>query len=266
MAKLVRFTRSQVKELLEKRKSSKLVRALAVEIKEYGLPPDRIIKGGWRISVLSPVALVAIFEPIMTLKEGRMLIGYQQYDEHSGRGAVYAMPIDAKVPEPESCMVPIVELSGLLTPKPPGALKHVMEAVDHLGPKDEYVCLLASVLYRELLEFGAFWHGSYWGEMAILTSAPYEGKLAHRTTPSPKEEWKMSEPKPPFVLPEIKGKLFWGPHALIEDGKVTIVLNLFTAHDQQRVLQVRDTYREASGLVPETETGIIAIGGQGFMR
>ena len=63
-------------------------------------------------------------------------------------------------------------------PKPSDALDEFMEAIDGDGKPWSYLC--ASLLARELAEFGAMWHGCGWSEHAILGENPFNAQSPTR--------------------------------------------------------------------------------------
>ena len=80
-----------------------------------------------------------------------------------------AMPFDAEFPEPKDC--PTLESHLLKAPKPSEALDDVMEAIEGDGTPWSY--LAASLLRRELSDFGAAWHGVHWSLHFVLDEDPW---------------------------------------------------------------------------------------------
>ena len=108
----------------------------------------------------------------LSLKPGFALRGYQFCSDGNGNGVVYAIPDGSPFPEPEECIyiqpvevVPGVELD---MPKPPSHLDNFMDAFEGDGTLQSYV--EASMLQRELEEFGAMWHGCSWSTHDIIDS------------------------------------------------------------------------------------------------
>lgn len=126
-------------------------------------------RDGWTKSAVNPNTLLRCF-PALRLKNGFVLRAYVYRDgSGNGNGVVWAMPANTCFPEPERC--PRVEDAWLAPPKPPGALENYMAAVEGDGAPWSY--LSASILARELREFGALWHGCSWSTHAILGSDPW---------------------------------------------------------------------------------------------
>lgn len=125
--------------------------------------PRRNVPEDWSISAVDPMTVLAVFKPLR-IKEGYILRAYQFCSGGNGNGFVWAMPTDADFPDPEQC--PRLEDVFLEPPKPPAALDDAMEAIDGDGSPWSYLC--ASLLCRQLREFGAMWHGCDWSTHSIL--------------------------------------------------------------------------------------------------
>ena len=89
---------------------------------------------------------------------------YQFHEGGNGNGFVWAIPVDAEFPDPEDCLR--LKDVFLEPPKPPAALDNFMDAIEGDGSPWSYMC--ASILMRELAEFGAMWHGCDWSTHTIL--------------------------------------------------------------------------------------------------
>ncbi|MGO8752105.1 MAG: hypothetical protein ACLQNE_39715 [Thermoguttaceae bacterium] len=122
---------------------------------------------GWSKSTVDPMAVLAVCKPLFA-KKGFVLRAYQFREGGNGNGFVWAMPVDAEFPEPQVC--PKLQGVFLEPPKPPAALDDFMAAIDGNGSAWSYIC--ASILARELAEFGAMWHGCDWDTHTILGANP----------------------------------------------------------------------------------------------
>ncbi len=118
---------------------------------------------GWSKSLVDPMQILQVFG-CLRVKKGFTLRGYVYDQLILGTGQVWAMPIDAAFPEPNS-------LPGF-PPKPPRALDHVMDGIVSDGSPCSYLC--ASILSRELAEFGARWHGCTWTTHMLIGANPLE--------------------------------------------------------------------------------------------
>jgi hypothetical protein len=166
------------------------------------------IEYGWANSVVDPMQLLPPFKSLR-LREGMILRAYQVYGGFAGKGFVYAVPEKAPFPEPEEWGLDLREL--FYPPAPPGALDNVMEAIEGDGTPWSY--LSASLLARELAEFGAFWHACNWSTHEIMDEKSFIRETIRFTRELSRDSsdpcdiepeiWEWLEPKPeewdPFV-------------------------------------------------------------------
>jgi hypothetical protein len=101
------------------------------------------------------------------MKAGYVLRAYRYISGEDGNAVVYVMPSDSPFPEPEHCE--LASNAFLRPPVPEHADRAVMRYIE--GPVSLRSYLLASVLARELLEFGARRHGCSWSLERILETA-----------------------------------------------------------------------------------------------
>lgn len=135
------------------------------------VPDD--VPPGWSKSTVDPMAVLAVFKPL-TVKDGYVLRAYQFREGGNGNGFVWAMPVESEFPDPERW--PRLVNAFLEPPRPPAALDNYMDAIDGDGSPWSYMC--ASVLARELAEFGAMWHGCDWDTHRILEADPWGDNVA----------------------------------------------------------------------------------------
>ena len=128
------------------------------------LPED--LPQGWSISPVSPQRVLEVFGTLR-IKPQFALQAYCYRSGHDGNGVVYAMPAQTPPLPPAQCQ----DVGDyFFMPRPPEALEHVMDAIEGDGSPLSYMS--ASLLYRELCEFGALWHGVTWGACQLLGRAP----------------------------------------------------------------------------------------------
>lgn len=100
-------------------------------------------------------------------------------------------------------------------PKPSFALDDFMEVIE--GDKTPLSYLQASIVYHELHEFGAIWHGVSWGQDVILP-LPDDSKHTY--------EWEMLEDEPDIVEPHFYYGVEGNPvivfHTINDIGTVTM--------------------------------------------
>lgn len=179
---------------------------------------------GWSKSRLEPGKVVDVFRPLH-LREGIALRAYQYMHDGNGNAVVWAMPADAEFPEPQDC--PRLENHLFNAPKPYDALDDAMEAIEGDGSPRSY--LFASLLRRELNEFGAMWHGANWSTHVVLDDAPWKIQARNDESPldrptSKPEEWKWYEAAPKT----------WAPQVSVEKDRVTVVFYTYSALAEQR--------------------------------
>jgi len=210
---------------------------------------------GWSKSELDPSLLVQVFKPL-GLKPGFRLRAYIYREDGNANSIVWAMPEAADFPEPKDC--PTLEHHLFQAPKPWDALDDFMEAI--VGDGSEWSYLAASILRRELREFGASWHGIEWGTHFILDEDPWLGALPNPeefdlSRPSnPEPQWKWSEAKPKD----------WAPTVQVEPNQVVVTYYTYTGKGTQRIIRHTETYRPGSyrARVRDQE---IATGGPGYL-
>jgi hypothetical protein len=183
---------------------------------------------GWSKSPVDPVAMLQVFSTLH-LKPGFALRAYQYRQSNNGNGVVWAMPENLPFPEPNKC--PPGE-----PPRPSGTLDDVMESIEGDGSPLSY--LHASLLARELAEFGAFWHGVYWGAFQILDADPWtNNESAERSSPREGptgrlEDWKWIESKPNE----------WQPTIVVQGDEVEVKFYTFCGLGSQKITHHVDRY------------------------
>ncbi len=180
---------------------------------------DTLKQNGWHKSDLSPNVLLETLESLW-LKEGYTLRGYLYKSGENGNGIVWAMPIDSPFPEPSECTSLTDQF--LEPPKPEHALDDFMEAIDGDHTAWSYMC--SSILGRELLEFGARWHGCEWSYERIVSF---------------KKLYRICRLKP------ITDKSFiYNPIVIINQ---IVICSLFTIHEQYGFIKEnRDIYQKGN--------------------
>lgn len=197
------------------------------------------IEYGWAKSVVDPMQLLPLFKSLR-LREGMVLKAYQVHGGFAGNGFVFAVPEGAPFPEPDEWGVDLVELC--YPPAPPGALDNVMEAIEGDGAPWSY--LEASLLARELMEFGAFWHRCRWSTHEIMGENEFIRQTILFSQELPKESddpcdiepeiWKWLEPKPED----------WDPFVRLGDDSIIVSFYSFNEFN------VAGIYRHVDGYNP----------------
>ena len=212
----------------------------AIEVAEDG--PE-----GWSKSRVDLTRLFDIFKTLQ-LKPEFVLRGYEFRASGNGNGVVWAMPANAEFPEPEECQILTDEF--LEPPKPESALDDVMDAV--MGDVSPLSYLSASLLNRELYEFGAIWHGCTWSTHSIIDEMPSSVDAEEQSSQNQDWEWHESEPE------------LWEPVVKITPKRASVVFHTFSGHDQESISRHTDTYRIGSYCF-KAKTKIIASGPIGYV-
>lgn len=209
---------------------------------------------GWSKSVVDPMAVLAVFKPLR-IKEGFVLRAYQFHGGGNGNGFVWAIPVDADFPNPEEC--PRLQHAFLEPPKPPLALNNCMDAIDGDGTPWSYMC--ASLVARELTEFGAMWHGCDWHTHRILDTDPWEetSDSSGDGLEVPVEfvtELKWSQPRP----------INWRPQVAEDGGRITVTFFTLSELGGVTIYRHTDVYT-AGDYTFAANRQEIAAGGGGFV-
>jgi len=183
---------------------------------------------GWSISSISPSPVLNFFKPLR-LKPAYSLHAYQYRNCASGKGVVWALEKRAKLPEPDSS-------SPDQLPRPVGALADYMEAIEGDQSPWSYVC--ASLLSRELEDFGAYGSDISWMTYLILDCDPWVQPnpaghaLAGQGFAKDLDHWTWLQPKP----------VEWSPLVRMKGRSVMVQFYSFNGYDQQRILLTVDNY------------------------
>ena len=237
-------------------RTQKLRRALerAAELPQERDPYEYPLESpaGWSRSHTDPGAILAATE-VLHVKPGYKLVGYRYRAGGNGNGIVWALPASAPFPEPYECDV--LEDQFAKPPRPSEAIEP-MDVIEGDGSPWSY--LVASLLSRELLEYGAMWHGIGWGTHEIVCRDPWQqpqrATSSLREGPhSPAEEWNWLEPPPDD----------WRPAVKLGEGSVIVTFFTFSALGVETITRNEDTY-VPPGYRPEMTLPTIGEGQGGF--
>ena len=182
-----------------------------------------------------------------------MLRAYQEMDESgNGIGIVWALPVSAEFPEPDSC----TRLEGRFgkPPKPPQALGDFMEAIDGDGTPLSF--LSASLLSRELHDFGSQWHGVGWGNVKLLSSDPWSdpSNAGSDLVEVLDGEWEWESPKPDN----------WQPRVEVGTNTATVSFIGYSGLGRYRIFRITDRYKTGA-YVFEWDQKDIGVGPGGWI-
>lgn len=194
---------------------------------------------GWSPANTDPAALLRAF-PALALDPRWELRAYQFRKERHGNGVVWAVPSGSPVLTAEAC--PTIEGSRMGTPRPPGALDSPMLAIRGDGSPESY--LQASLLFRELAEFGSLGQGVNWGYHAVVDALP----------PARAGAWRWIKARPAD----------WRPTVEVLESGAAVVFYTTAARGQEAIFMHSDWFAPETYL-PDARQTIIAAGGAGYL-
>ena len=209
---------------------------------------------GWSKSAVDPMGVVDAFDALR-LRTGFTIRAYQYYFGGNGHAVVWAMPAGSDFPEPQDCSVRAGSPPG--RPRPPGALDDVMEVIEGDGSPWSYIS--ASLFWREIHEFGAFWHGCDWTSHNVLDRNPLAVRARRKQRgvdwPSGRaKDWNWIRPEPADWRPAVRRDL----------DTVTVTFFTFNAAGVETISLHTDCYKsEGYRFIPTMES--VAIGPGGFV-
>ncbi len=141
----------------------------------------------WMVSTVNPgAALVRL--PGVSLKPGIRMVGYVYQAKDDGVGTVWAVPDELSTTFMLENAIATSEASR--SPQPEGALDHFMEAVR--GDRSAASFLVASLLRRELEEFGAVGQRCHWSHHQLIEALPLP------------LSWQWQHQQPTDMAPKVK--------------------------------------------------------------
>ncbi|NJO42987.1 MAG: hypothetical protein HC769_15285 [Cyanobacteria bacterium CRU_2_1] len=151
------------------------------------------LRTNWFLSTVNPAAAL-IKLPGLRLKPALRLVSYLYRAEKDGVGLVFAVPEAlSTTAQLEKALVESGNLSQ--PPRPEGALASFMEAIE--GDRSPASFMIASLLRRELQDFGALGQQCNWSHHRLIDAVP----------PQAQWQWKVEQPPKDFspkvrVLPD----------------------------------------------------------------
>ncbi len=135
------------------------------------------LNGKWFVSVANPGdALLKL--PGLRLKPGIRLVTYLCRLPQEGVGVTWAVP---EALSTTAQLQKVLDRHVQGPPQPAGALAHVMEAIE--GDRSPLSFLIASLLQRELQEFGATGKRQNWTHHRLINALPAQVPWQWQTTP-----------------------------------------------------------------------------------
>lgn len=157
-----------------------------------GLSPEEITapksRAHWTLSTVNPGAALLNL-PGLNLKSAWRLVSFLYRNGDNGIGLVTALPEEMAT---TALLEQALATSGDLKqpPKPTAALPDFMEAID--GDRSAVSFLVASLLYRELREFGAIGQYRSWTHHRLINTVP------------PQVQWNWQTEQPKDLSPKVK--------------------------------------------------------------
>jgi hypothetical protein len=200
---------------------------------------------GWSACPVDPAVVLPAFARL-ELRSGYHLGAYLYRSAGNSNTSVYALPLDARLPPPAARDEP---------PPPAGALGDVMDAITGDGSAESY--LQASVLARELEEFGAAGHGMRWTVTHVLDADVWDepGELSpSRPRPTlPPEQYRWSARIPEDFRPTV----------VDHNGQVVVRFFTYCALGQEEIVEHVDVYDRGDYAARPTDE-VLATGDRGF--
>jgi hypothetical protein len=189
----------------------------------------------WIVSTINPgAALVKL--PGLSLKAGVRMVSYVYQAQEEGGGVVWALPDALSTTSALEKAIADTDLSD--PPQPEGAFNHFMEAVQ--GDRSAVSFMVASLLRRELEDFGAVGRLRHWGYHQLIDAVPSETKW----------QWKHSQPAD--LAPKVR---------VMADGQAAV--EFFTRRNTTPVTVFRHVeLYSAQTYVPKSQEQSIAIAQQ----
>ena len=130
--------------------------------------PPSTVQEEWFISTVNPGAPLLKL-PGLSLKPDYRLVSYLFRSEGSGVGVVWAVPEAlSHMSELEKALQSNMSIRSL--PKPTGAIENFMDVIE--GDRSHASFLIASILRRELQEFGALGDRQNWSHHRLIDQLP----------------------------------------------------------------------------------------------
>lgn len=247
------------------------VRSLRRAAQEHLQRPESV-PSGWSISNVDLDRVLEVF-PSLTLKRGYTFNAYLCHNGQGGHGVVYAVPSGTTLADPSDWPEEQIDAAfddrlNYRPPPPAEALPDVMSAIEGDGSPSSY--FEASLLRRELDEFGAFWHALKWTTEEILGSDPFadpgrrkkmvaEGERRERLLRMyPKgytPDWQWNSEKPTTWAPTVQEAA---------SGEVEVLFFTHSGLEQHRIIRHHDTYCDGS-YGHDGEVTVIGRGPIGYM-
>jgi hypothetical protein len=131
----------------------------------------------WAVSTVNPAAALAKL-PGLNLKAGMRMVSYVFQGREEGVGIVWALP---EAMSTTAALERVISGDVSRPPKPGGAFDHFMGAVE--GDRSAASFMVATLLRRELEEFGATGKRVNWSQHQLIEAVPSQAKWQWKGQP-----------------------------------------------------------------------------------
>ena len=209
----------------------------------------------WHRSDFDPEQLVDVY-PALSVRQGHCLIAYIHHDEMGNSRGDVAGFVEGSNAHREALKVPVGVPICWPAFGEPGVLP-AMAAIDGDGSAMAY--LSASLLHRELLETGAYWHGITWDVERVI--APRLAKTVTRESEDedPPMEDLLARLQWPNSTPSVASL---APRVLFDAGAIQVVFHTYSRMGCHHATRWTDVYE--GNYDAEWEKTILAEGESGF--
>jgi len=180
--------------------------------------PPSSVQDEWFVSTVNPGAALLKLPGLRVMSDFR-LVSYLYRSQGSGAGVVWAVPADySNMSQLEQALQNNPQNIQAI-PKPPQALENYMDAIE--GDRSHSSFLMASILYRELKEFGALAKRQNWSHHTLIDQIPVN------------ENWQWQANPPKDLMPKVR---------LYPDGKSAVEFFSCRSNDTTQIYRHLDQY------------------------
>ena len=215
---------------------------------------DETPDGSWTTCRYPLSPLVYHFRPLR-LKRGWTVRAYRYTSFMGGHLVPFAFPSNQDLPPREACTRRGPTLRGDEV-VPDDAIGDFITVVVGDGSPLSYA--LASILYREIGEVGAWWHGLRWSPYTLLDRDPWdpplrEGSERHTDEITPIGRWSWYAQLPTS----------WSPEVWLGGDAPVVRFHAYTRYGHERLVRFEDAFT-GDGMAFRTTEKVIAEGGRGY--
>lgn len=198
---------------------------------------ELVTQNQWSVSTFNP-ASVLLKLPGLWVKPDYRLVGFLYRAAPNGAGIIFALP--AELSTTAHLQKALAQATVSKPPRPEGAMPHFMAAID--GDRSAASFMVASLLRRELQEFGAIGNRCNWNHHRLIQALP--NKLLW--------QWRTEVPKD------------WLPKAMVmPDGQAAVEFFSCRVEPQEVVLYRHVDRYLVDGYQPISSDKALAVAKRG---